>query len=57
MRKQNLKIQMLAGNNLKSCPDTRSKKTVTLITKIVIAKKYNLLKENEHQLCMSFCNE
>ena len=32
MRKQNLKIQMLAGNNLKSCPDTRSKKTVTLVT-------------------------
>ena len=31
MRKQNLKIQMLAGNNLKSCPDTRSKKTVTLV--------------------------
>ena len=30
MRKQNLKIQMLAGNNLKSCPDTRYKKTVTL---------------------------
>ena len=34
-----------------------NEKNNELITKIVIAKKYNLLKENEHQLCMSFCNE
>ena len=30
MRKQNFKIQMLAGNNLKSFPDARSRKTMTL---------------------------
>ena len=30
-RKHNLKIQMLAGNRLKSFPDARSQKTTTLV--------------------------
>ena len=33
-RKHNLKIQMLAGNRLKSFPDARSQKTMTLICRI-----------------------
>ena len=31
LRKKNFKIQMLAGNNLKSFLNARSKKTVTLV--------------------------
>ena len=32
MRKTNLKIQMLAGKNLNSCPDPDSDETSTLVT-------------------------
>ena len=34
-RKQNLKIQMLAGNRLKSFPNARSQKTTTLVNALV----------------------
>ena len=39
MRKQNLKIEMLAGNSLKSFPDASSQKTMTLVDTCVTYQK------------------
>ena len=39
MRKTNLKIQMLAGKNLNSCPNLKSDETLTLIQKMENIKK------------------
>ena len=36
MRKQNLKIQMLAGNSLKSFQDGSSQKTMTLVSFYIV---------------------
>ena len=36
MRKQNLKIQMLAGNNLNSCPDSRSQEKPPLVLLVIV---------------------
>ena len=41
MRKTNLKIQMLVGKNLNSCPDSDSDKTSTLGSSLCLKKKQN----------------
>ena len=40
LRKKNFKIQMLAGNNLKSFPNANFQKTVTLVLTLKVRTNY-----------------
>ena len=50
MRKTNLKIQMLAGKNLNSCPDSDSDETLTLVVSPWKVQKRRPLSPSTNQL-------